>query len=288
MNETSDRDLRRDFTSRDELIAYVREHFSNAVDRDDHISETVGGRKAAEAALKQVEPARYAKTRNFLKGKVTRLSPYIRYGVLSLAEVRDFALKNVQNQDEAEKLINELGWRDYWQRLYAEQGDKIWEDREDYKTGYAAEKYAPKLPVDVERGTTGLVCIDSFSHELRERGYLHNHQRMWLAAYLVHWRHVRWQVGARWFLAHLLDGDPASNNLSWQWVASTFSHKPYFFNRENLEKYTDGTYCQACPLYGKCDFEGSYEELERRLFPKAGSVDRSGGSRSFERPKKRR
>ncbi|MDZ4878442.1 MAG: hypothetical protein CLLPBCKN_007877 [Chroococcidiopsis cubana SAG 39.79] len=48
-------------------------------------------------------------------------------------------------------------------------------------------------------------------------------------------------------LEHLLDGDPASNNMSWQWVASTFSHKPYFFNRENLERYTNGVYCRECP-----------------------------------------
>ncbi len=288
MSKTNNQDMRREFASRDELLAYVRDQFPTAADRDDHISETVGGRKAAEATLQKIDPAQYAKTRNFLKGKITRLSPYIRYGVLSLAEVRNFALKNVPNQDDAEKLIQELGWRDYWQRLYAEKGDSIWKDQEDYKTGYAAQVYKTELPADVVQGTTGLVCMDSFSRELQETGYLHNHGRMWLAAYLVHWRHIRWQVGAKWFLQHLLDGDPASNNLSWQWVASTFSHKPYFFNRENLERYTNSEYCQVCPLYGKCDFEGSYEQLEQRLFPKAESIDRSGGSRSFERPKKRR
>jgi deoxyribodipyrimidine photo-lyase len=224
MSETNNHDMQRDFASRDELIAYVCEQFPTAANRDEHVSETVGGRKAAEVELKKADPTQYAKSRNFLNGKVTRLSPYIRYGVLSLAEVRDYALKQVQNPDDAEKLIQELAWRDYWQRLYAEKGDGIWQDQEEYKTGYAAEVYATQLPADVEQGTTGMVCIDSFSHELRETGYLHNHARMWMAAYLVHWRHVRWQAGARWFLEHLLDGDPASNNLSWQWVASTFSH----------------------------------------------------------------
>lgn len=288
MSETNNQNMCRDFASRDELIAYVREQFPIAANGDDSISETQGGRKAAEAALQQIDPSGYAKTRNFLTGKVTHLSPYIRYGVLSLAEVRDFALKKVQNKDDAEKLVQELGWRDYWQRLYAEKGEAIWKNQEDYKTGYAAEVYAAELPADVEQGTTAMVCIDSFSRELRATGYLHNHARMWMAAYLVHWRHVSWQAGAKWFLQHLLDGDPASNNLSWQWVASTFSHKPYFFNRENLENYTNAVYCQVCPLYGKCDFEGSYEQLEQRLFPKAESIDKSGGSRSFERPKKRR
>lgn len=159
---------------------------------------------------------------------MTRLSPYLRYGVLSLAEVRDYVLEKVKHPDEASKLINELGWRDYWQRLYAKLRNGIWEDQEEYKTGYTAKDYAPDLPKDIATGSTGRVCIDSFSHELQEIGYLHNHARLWTAAYTVHWRRVRWQVGAKWFLEHLLDGDPASNNMSWQWVASTFSHKPYF------------------------------------------------------------
>ncbi|HEY9653739.1 MAG TPA: FAD-binding domain-containing protein, partial [Coleofasciculaceae cyanobacterium] len=204
MSDKNQHDMRKDFGSRDELIAYVREQFPAAAERDDHISETVGGRKAAEDALKNVNPSQYAKTRNFFTGKVTRLSPYIRYGVLSLAEVRDAALSKVQNPNDAEKLVQELAWRDYWQRLYAEKGDSIWNDQEEYKTGYVAEVYTAELPTDVEQGTTGMVCIDSFSRELRETGYLHNHARMWMAAYLVHWRHVRWQVGAKWFLAHLL------------------------------------------------------------------------------------
>jgi deoxyribodipyrimidine photo-lyase len=91
---------------------------------------------------------------------------------------------------------------------------------------------------------------------------------MWMASYLVHWRRVAWQVGARWFLRHLLDGDPASNNLSWQWVASTFSAKPYTFNRENLERYTEGRYCGACPRRNDCPFDKDYATLSEELFPK--------------------
>ena len=143
-------------------------------------------------------------------------------------------------------------------------GRGVWDDREEYKTGYGPAEYAATLPGDVAAGETGLACMDAFARELRETGYLHNHARMWVAAYVVHWRRVRWQAGARWFLRHLLDGDAASNNLSWQWVASTFSHKPYFFNRENLEKYTGGRYCKGCKA--ECPFAGSYEELGERLF----------------------
>ncbi|MBF2063752.1 MAG: deoxyribodipyrimidine photo-lyase [Calothrix sp. C42_A2020_038] len=280
-------DMRRDFANRDELAAYLKAQFPKASEHDDHISEIVGGRQAAEKALQKLDPVKYAKTRNFLTGSVTRLSPYIRYGVLGLREARDFAFSKIRNQDEATKFVNELGWRDYWQRLYMKLGDDIWKDQEEYKTGYSASEYASELSQDIRSGTTGLVCIDSFSRDLREIGYLHNHMRMWMAAYIVHWRRVRWQAGAKWFLEHLLDGDPASNNMSWQWVASTFSHKPYFFNRENLERYTEAVYCKKCPLYGKCDFEGSYEQLEAKLFPKGKFVQKDN-SQSWQKGKRKR
>ncbi|MGQ9927834.1 MAG: FAD-binding domain-containing protein [Chloroflexaceae bacterium] len=262
-------DMRRDFTDREELIAYLAAEFPAAAAESAAVSATRGGRRAAEARLAAIRPAPYTATRNLLSGAVTRLSAYIRHGVLSLAEVRRAALRAVSRPEEAAKLINELAWRDYWQRVYAEIGEGVWEDREASKTGLSATDYAPELPADIATGTTGLACMDAFSHELVSSGYLHNHARMWLAAYIVHWRRVAWQAGARWFLSHLLDGDPASNNLSWQWVAGTFSHKPYIFNRENLERYSDGVYCQACPLRSNCPFDASYETLQARLFPYA-------------------
>lgn len=261
-------EMRREFANRAELIAYLREQFPQAAAVCDAVpAEPRGGRKAAEERLRAARLHEYTATRNFLDGAVTRLSPYIRYGVLSLAEVKAYALANTRTRDEVEKFINELGWRDYFQRVYVEIGDDIWEDQEDYKTGFGAHEYAEALPEDIRAGQTGVTFIDDQIKTLYQTGYLHNHARMWLAAYVVHWRRRKWQAGARWFLMHLLDGDPASNNLSWQWVASTFSHKPYLFNRENLERYTGGRYCRTCPVRGRCAFEGSYEALSARLFP---------------------
>jgi deoxyribodipyrimidine photo-lyase len=231
-----------------------------------------GGRKAALAALRRIDPVRYARSRNFLDGANTGLSPYLRHGVLTLAEVRDAALARVAQPLEAEKLISELGWRDYWQRLYVQWGEGIWRDREPIKTGFAAASYASELPPELLAATTGLNCMDSFSRQLQQTGWLHNHARMWVNAYVVHWLRVRWQAGARWFLEHLLDGDPASNNLSWQWGASTFSNKPYFFNRENLERFTNGSLCAQCALRTRCPLEGTYEALETRLFPKLHQI----------------
>jgi deoxyribodipyrimidine photo-lyase len=108
--------------------------------------------------------------------------------------------------------------------------------------------------------------MDGFVTELVTTGYMHNHARMWFASYVIHWRRVRWQAAAKFFLTHLLDGDPASNNLSFQWVASTFGAKPYLFNRENLEKYTDGKYCRGCARAGDCPFGKSYEQIDQELF----------------------
>ena len=88
---------------------------------------------------------------------------------------------------------------------------------------------------------------------------------MYLASYIIHFRRIKWQVGAKWFLHHLLDGDMASNNLSWQWVASTFSHKPYIFNLENVHKYFSG-HVDTSPEKNT-QINKSYEELSRELFP---------------------
>ena len=93
---------------------------------------------------------------------------------------------------------------------------------------------------------------------------MHNHARMWFASYLIHWRACT-GPGAAFFLEHLLDADPASNNLSWQWVASAFSHKPYFFNRENLERYT-GAHCAGCVARATARSTRP-TRLERSLFP---------------------
>jgi deoxyribodipyrimidine photo-lyase len=249
--------------SREEIAAWLAREFPLASERDANISPIRGG---AIPALK-IDPRKYAASRNFLNGAVTRLSPYIRHGLISLEFLRQAALTSVRRSEGAYKFVQELAWRDYWRRLFLLWGDGVWQDREDYKTGWRGSEYADELPQDIAQASTGLACIDGFTNELHATGYLHNHARMWVAAYLVHWRRTKWQAGARWFLTHLLDGDPASNNLSWQWVASTFASKPYFFNRENLEKYTDGIYCGPCQKRHKgCPFQGSYEDLSQQLF----------------------
>ena len=231
-----------------------------------------GGRQAGLERLAVINPSEYGRSRNFLSGAVTRLSPWLRHGVLSLAEVRDAAISQVREPADAEKLVSELGWRDYWQRVMAARPDAIWHNLEPAAARHRTTEIT-RLPDDVISAQTGMACIDAFSRQLTQTGWLHNHARMWFASWLVHSRRISWQAGAAWFLQHLLDADPASNNFSWQWVAGTFSNKPYIFNRENLERFSAGSLCEICPVRGRCDVEGAYEDLANRLF--AGLDERS-------------
>lgn len=209
----------------------------------------------------------YAATRNDLDGTVSGLSPWIRYGALMASEVRDAVVARM-GKESAAKFVSELGWRDYWHRVYVEVGERIWEDLRPSATGNPASLYSEELPPDVMAGRTGLRCMDSFVAELVASGTMHNHARMWFASWVVHWLRIKWQAGAKFFLAHLLDADIASNNLSWQWVAGTFSSKPYIFNRQNLDRFSKGRFCSGCHFRENCPFEGTYEELEARLFPR--------------------
>jgi len=250
-------------TDRSDIIALVK---ALAPWAEGEASPILGGINAARARLLEFDAAHYGMTRNHTDGGVLRIGPYVRHGVIPLADLRDHAREKGYG---AGAFLQQLGWRDYFQRIWRTHPDWIWDNVADYKTGYSADDYADDLPDDILTGETGVAAIDGFIAELVTTGYLHNHTRLYLAAYIVHWRRVKWQAGARWFLTHLLDGDPASNNMSWQWVSSTSSNKPYYFNLDNLQKFagntTDTSYARNKPL------AGSYEDLRGRLFPLAGT-----------------
>lgn len=189
--------------------------------------------QAAAARLGAVQPSAYARSRNALDGAVTGLSPYFTHGLLDLPA----ALATVQAQyplGPQDKLVMEFGWREFFAHVWRHQGERIFSDQREPITRL---RYANALPQDVLGAATGVPVIDQAVRTLYTTGYLHNHARMWLASYLVHLRKLQWRVGADWLYAHLLDGDLASNHLSWQWVAGTFSVKPYLFNAENVARY---------------------------------------------------
>ena len=244
-------------SDRTERLQYIRRLFPQAAGSvlDD---DWRGGRQEALKRINTMDVEAYSRNRNFSNGSVSHLSPYFRHGCLTLKEASD----NVRNRHgvQAEKFVQELAWRDYWRRVWYDLGNGIFSDIEDPKV-ILGEKLMPDF---IRQGITGLPCMDGIIRDLTLHGYVHNHSRMWFAAYVVHWLKVDWREAADWFENNLLDGDKASNHLSWQWVASLFSSKPYFFNKENLARYTGEKYCASCTV--NCPFDASYEMLSERLF----------------------
>ena len=186
---------------------------------------------AAQARIAAVRPATYARTRNALDGAVTGLSPYITHGFVTPSDV----LAGVAARHTLEmqhKFVFELGWRAYFRHVWQHRGDGIL--RSLHQGLLPDEAYADELPADIRGGCTGVPLVDQAVRTLYASGMLHNHARMWLASYVVHVRRIHWRAGADWMVGHLLDGDLASNHLSWQWVAGTGSRKPYLFVRHRL------------------------------------------------------
>ncbi len=189
-------------------------------------------RETALEKINAINLGAYARTRNALDGRVTQLSPYLTHGITDVPEIIA-RLSQKSKVGWEDKFIFELGWREYFHHVWSRLGDDIWRDQ----TAPLASTYASELPHDIATATTGVAIIDEQIRTLYQRGYLHNHARMWLASYIVHVRKIDWRVGARWMIRYLLDGDMASNTLSWQWVAGTWTGKPYLFNAENVAKY---------------------------------------------------
>lgn len=191
--------------------------------------------EAARQRLARVRPAAYARTRNHLEGDVTGLSPWITHGILSLREVLQAVLAASGPLPIGHKLVAELGWREWFRHAWAHRGDGIlasW-----HAGPLPDDAYARRMPPDIDAGCTSVPVVDRAVQTLHATGSLHNHARMWLASYVVHGRKVHWRTGADWLFARLLDGDLASNHLSWQWVAGTGSSRPYLFNAENVARH---------------------------------------------------
>ncbi len=220
-----------------------------------------GGRGEAIKRLNSIDIKAYNRNRNFLNGAVSHLSPYFRHGCLTLKEASDHLHKHFG--EDAKEILGQLAWRDYWRRVWYLRGDGIFSDIEAAKVPLG-DKLMPDF---IRQGITGLPCMDGFIRDLLHEGYVHNHARLWFAAYVIHWLKVDWREAADWYENLSLDGDKAVNHLSWQWVASLFSSKPYFFNKENLARFTGEKYCSSCKI--RCPFDASHEVLNEKLFRQA-------------------
>ncbi len=185
--------------------------------------------------VKQVNPVQYARTRNFIDGAVTHLSPYISRGVISVKFLQEAVLSKGYKSYEIQKFLQELAWREYYQRIWQAKGDLIWQDLKQQQPDVQHHEMIAAL----ENCATGITAIDEQIKNFYETGYLHNHVRMYVAAIACNIAKAHWLQPSKWLYYHLLDGDIASNNCSWQWVAGAFASKKYYCNQENINKYTN-------------------------------------------------
>lgn len=175
------------------------------------------------------------------RGAVSRLSPYVRYRLVTEREIVA-AILDRHSLSAAEKFVQEILWRSYW-KGWLEQRPAIW-------SGFlAARDQALQQGVDrraldaAERGETGIDGFDAWVRELHTTGYLHNHARMWFASIWIFTLRLPWALGADHFLRHLIDADPASNTLSWRWVAGLQTiGKTYLATADNIARYTGGRF----------------------------------------------
>ncbi|MCG3109020.1 hypothetical protein L3N51_01310 [Metallosphaera sp. J1] len=170
-----------------------------------------GGRTEGLKVLERAGKVDYS-LRNFpgVEG-TTRLSPYLKFGVISPREAYWAVNEEIRRQ---------LYWRDFYTLLayynphvfghsYRREYDCItWKWNEAHLEAW-------------KQGRTGYPIVDAGMRELNGTGFMHNRTRMITASFLVKVLHVDWRIGERYFATRLVDYDPAVNNGNWQWVAST-------------------------------------------------------------------
>ena len=175
---------------------------------------------------------------------VSRMSTYLRWGEIHpRTMLADLARKRSASSATYRK---ELAWREFY-------ADVLWHNpqsaREDLRASFSAMTYDdPGEAFEAwKKGETGFPIVDAGMRELVATGFMHNRVRMIVASFLVKDLHVWWRHGARHFMEWLADGDLASNQHNWQWVAGSGTDAaPYFriFNPTSQGKKfdPDGTY----------------------------------------------
>ena len=210
------------------------------------LDKPVACRDLARSHLVDITPKlghSYAKERNFDRGpgchdSVTTLSPWIRHRLLLEEEVV-FAALNAHGFQAAEKFVQEVFWRTYW-KGWLEMRPSIWRDYETARDQDLNDWDRDEGLARALGGQTGILCFDHWVAELKETHYLHNHARMWFASIWVFTLNLPWTLGADLFLRQLLDGDPASNTLSWRWVSGLQTPgKTYLARAGNIQTFTE-------------------------------------------------
>ncbi|MCS5495730.1 DNA photolyase family protein [Cnuibacter physcomitrellae] len=169
----------------------------------------------------------------------SHLSPHLRWGEISPFEVwRAVSQRRSRHRAEAEGAtgyLRQIIWREFGYHLLFHYPQIT---TENLRTEF--DRF-PWEPADDDRlrpwrtGRTGIPLVDAGMRELWTTGYMHNRVRLVTGSFLVKNLRIHWKTGEEWFWDTLVDADPASNALNWQWVAGSGPDAaPYFrvFNPE--------------------------------------------------------
>ena len=207
-----------------------------------------GGQGAADAALAAWDATGYASRRNEVlpveRRGASGLSPYIRYGLLSLRQLHAH-VAGAPARDR-EKFRDELLWQEYARHLYARVGDANGRDLR-YAQPAVADPWPEPWPREMK-------CVATTLEELETDGWLVNQTRMWLASQWSVRAGAAWPEGEHRFFTHLLDGSRAANRLGWQWTVGTGTGRPYGFSRWQVRKRAPEL-CATCTLRDACPIE---------------------------------
>lgn len=178
----------------------------------------------------------YHENRNFpSKNGVSRLSPHLRFGTLSIRQLTKLA----QSLNEA--FLNELIWREFYAMILFHFPRVV---NESFRPEYDRIAW---LNNEAEfeqwkQGRTGFPLIDAGMRQLSATGYMHNRLRMVAASFLTKHLLIDWRWGQAWFAEKLFDFELSSNNGGWQWSAGAGTDAaPYFriFNPVEQQKKFD-------------------------------------------------
>ena len=157
--------------------------------------------------------------------RTSRMSPYLKLGVI---HPRQLLAQTAGSRAKGPRTFEtELAWRDFYADVLHHNPRSAWEDLRPLP-GMKYDDHEDAIEA-WKSGHTGFPIVDAGMRQLLSEGWMHNRVRMITASFLTKDLHVWWPVGARHFLDHLVDGDLASNNHGWQWVAGTGTDAaPYF------------------------------------------------------------
>lgn len=177
----------------------------------------------------------YTRERDFMaRAGTSGLSPYLRFGMLS---ARQAAVAATQARYDAPSdvtwhsaivWLDELIWREFYINILYHFPNAR---RESFRANMRAIAWDndPDAFAAWQAGRTGYPIVDAGMRQLLATGWMHNRARMVVASFLTKHLLIDWRWGERHFMQHLIDGDPASNNGGWQWVAGVGTDAaPYF------------------------------------------------------------